>query len=227
MECRICGNRYVITKGLQTETIDICFKCGYGRPSGRVPIKYDESYEKKYLSYPEKELCEIRLNAIKKTLMLIRLINNPRRLLDYGCGSGAFVEAAREAGYHAYGYDVNDFTAHLRPHEGFQPGIITAWDSFEHLTDEEQIEFFKLSKNADVVVLSVPNFDSANRAGGIESWRHYRPNEHLHYYTRKALNKKFSDEGFQEHYYSYAEDAIRKAPWENNILTMGFIRKYE
>jgi cyclopropane fatty-acyl-phospholipid synthase-like methyltransferase len=214
MECLNCGSTNTDLIKLDVEDILICKNCGYGRPSLQEPMQYDDSYEKKYLSYPENEINKIRLAFILQE----------GSILDYGCGSGSFVRACREKGYVAYGYDVNNFTADLRPPEGFKPDIITAWDSFEHLTDQQQIEFFKIAENAKLIVLSIPDFKTPEKDESLRQWRHYRPGEHLHYYTVKSLCTRFEKKGFKYIFYCHAEDKIRKATWKNNILTIGFRR---
>lgn len=214
MACQICGHKRAILIDTAKEEVKICGRCGYGRPSIREPMKYDEAYESKYLAYPEGEINKIRL----------QFVDAVGSLLDFGCGSGSFVRAARAAGFDAYGYDVNDFTSDLRPPSGFRPDTITAWDSFEHLTDEQQKEFFNLTRHAKAVFVSLPDFESAPWDDTLESWRHYRPAEHLHYYTAGALAHRFKSEGFTAYKMNHCEDEVRKAPWKKNILSMGFIR---
>ena len=216
--CKNCGSKTVKTIDLVDETMNVCLVCGYGRPSLRDPMQYDAAYESKYLAYPEDSINRIRLNFIK----LCETVET-KSILDYGCGSGSFVKAARLTGYEAYGFDVNDYTADLRPPAGFSPDTITAWDSFEHLTDEQQTELFGIAKNAKRIILSVPDFAAPDK-NKIRQWRHYRPREHLHYYTSAALSIRFLKKGFETVFISHAEDAVRKAPWKNNILTVGFAR---
>lgn len=220
--CVNCGSDLTTTIRLDSEDIVVCHDCGYGRPSLRDPIQYDDDYEKKYLAYDEKSICGIRLLFVSRAKQF--LDRSFYQILDYGCGSGAFVKAARDDGYEAYGYDVNDYTEDLRPPEGFEPGIVTAWDSFEHLTDEQQVEFFKSAKSANIIIVSVPNFQAPQKDESLKEWRHYRPREHLHYYTVKSLCFRFEREGYKFAFTAYDEDNIRKAPWNNNILTVGFTK---
>jgi hypothetical protein len=229
--CVNCGSGNIDTLGIIQEHIDICNNCGYGRPSLRSPIQYDENYEKKYLEYPEEEICNIRLSFIRMAECCLNTKNpfpnrSERTILDYGCGSGAFVRAARLiVGCIAYGEDVNSYTADLRPPVGFMPDIVTAWDSFEHLTDYEQAEFFSSSRNAKIIIVSVPDFSTVLQDGvPIFKWRHYRPQEHLHYYTEKSLRIRLEREGYRFAFSSHEEDKVRMAPWPNNILTVGFIK---
>lgn len=216
MICGACGESQTFDiKKMDTEDIIICGYCGYGYPTDRVPMVYTEDYERKYLSYPEEEINKIRLAPISDTF------GSGLKVLDFGCGSGSFVRYARSKGFDAYGVDVNDFTKDLRPPAGFEPDIVTAWDSFEHLTEEQQDNFFKMAESAQAIIVSVPDFASAD---DIRTWRHYRPKEHLHYYTSNALAERFYREGFIAEFMNHYEDAIRKAPWKNNILTMGLSR---
>jgi SAM-dependent methyltransferase len=198
----------------------ICEHCGYGWPTIREPIEYGDEYEIKYLHYPEKEISEIRTKIVN----LLNPEDKYSKILDYGCGSGAFVRAARDAGYQAYGYDVNNFTAGIRPTDGYVPEIVTAWDSFEHLTEEQQNKFFEKYRFAKIIILSLPDFETPDKDISLKDWRHYRPGEHLHYYTYTALKILFGRKGYEVVYFSHAEDQIRKAPWGNNILTVGFSR---
>jgi SAM-dependent methyltransferase len=217
MKCTNCGFGFVFLVKMPEEDMRVCNVCGYGRPSIQAPMHYDDKYEAKYLHYPDKELNNIRLSFVPSDTRL--------SILDYGCGSGSFVKAARQAGYDAYGYDVNDFTADLRPPNKIYPDIITAWDSFEHLTDSGQRTFFKKAARASFIIVSLPDFESAPHDENLINWRHYRPREHLHYYTADALRTRFRYEGFINTRVSHKEDEVRKAPWHNNILTMVFAQE--
>jgi len=217
MTCKNCGFGRTEKIKLPEEFLYICCNCGYGRPIVQNPITYSDEYEKKYLSYPEEEISAIRLSLLPHDRNL--------SILDYGCGSGAFVRYARERGFQAYGFDVNDFTSDIRPPSKFKPDIVTAWDSFEHLTDAQQKIFFIRSRTAKYIAISLPDFSSAPQNESLYTWRHYRKDEHLHYYTAKALDIRMIHERFETILISHQEDEVRKAPWTNNILTMVFKRK--
>lgn len=224
-QCKICGSEDIYNVPTKVETVTVCRECGYGYPSLRDPIIYSEDYERKYNLYPEHDICNIRLSFVRRAEDIFLKAHTGKsilKILDYGCGSGAFVRASNDAGYEAYGYDVNDYTEDLRPGKGFVPEIVTLWDSFEHLTDEEQAAFFEKFKSVKMIVVSVPDFSSACLS--IDEWRHYRPKEHLHYYTSSALTQRFLKEGYFPAFISHDEDLIRKAPWKNNILSMGFVK---
>lgn len=225
--CYVCGSEKTSEIKLDVESVHVCGVCGYGYPTLRTPIEYDEAYEAKYLKYPEDEINKIRIKAVYKTVCSVKNNVEVKEFLDYGCGSGSFVGALRDAGFSAFGVDVNDFTAHLRPSGYFYPDVVTAWDSFEHMADEEQTEFFEKLESSltSVVVVSLPDFSTPAKDETLKAWRHYRPGEHLHYYTELALVRRFADEGFIPVYVSHEEDTVRKAPWENNILTVGFVHE--
>ena len=59
----------------------------------------------------KKQISENR-SIIKKILIIIK--KNPTKILDYGCGYGAFMFAAKELGFTVNGYDINkNFTENL------------------------------------------------------------------------------------------------------------------
>ena len=221
MKCLICGCD-TVKYDLEVEFIYVCKSCGYGRPTLQDSIIYTDEYEMKYLEYHEDAINKIRISFLNSVLNYYGASENSS-ILDYGCGSGSFVRTLRNTGWHAFGYDINDFTSDLRPCKDYKPKIITAWDSFEHLNDNQQKEFFDLAKTAKVICISLPDFSSADKEN-IYSWRHYRPREHLNYYTFKSLCIRFAHEGFKVAYSSHEEDLVRSAPWENNILSVGFIK---
>lgn len=109
-------------------------------------------------------------------------------LLDYGAGDGAFVRAARSWGFDAKGFDVIRaaadalFAAGLYDDEPAIFDVVTAWDVIEHLEDPGLL----LGRVAPQALLccSVPIFADLR---AIRHSRHYRPGEHLYYWT---------DEGF-------------------------------
>ena len=61
--------------------------------------------------YYKKQIIENK-SIVKKILSVTK--KNPKKILDYGCGYGAFMFAAKELGFTANGYDINrNFTENL------------------------------------------------------------------------------------------------------------------
>lgn len=111
-------------------------------------------------------------------------------LCDVGVGGLAFCKEMNCAGF-----DINptaveklkEFNLYMNPYE-WDFDCLTLWDVVEHITDPSD-----LFANVNQVILSTPiykDFDST-----ISS-KHFKPNEHVWYFTEKGLIKFMSLLGF-------------------------------
>ncbi len=148
--------------------------------AGRVP--YDDRYFDKVMGYAEAEVARA-VNA-GRCAMLGRHLPAGARVLDVGAGSGAFVAAARVAGFRSYGWDVMERAVavlkaagwYAEGPEGFDAW--TAWDSLEHMENPAP-ELRRVAAGAFLFV-SLPIFADLRT---IRESKHYRPGEHLYYFT--------------------------------------------
>jgi 2-polyprenyl-3-methyl-5-hydroxy-6-metoxy-1,4-benzoquinol methylase len=124
-------------------------------------------------------------------------------ILDIGCGTGHFIRM-----YHnvvqcfVYGYDIlqetvkwlKDNNMYIDPFNAIPDHIcgITMFDVIEHLPDPSII-LEKIRKNA-YTIISVPIIRSLDN---VKQWKHYRPKEHLHYWTREGFIKYMMNNGFE------------------------------
>lgn len=113
-------------------------------------------------------------------------------LLDYGCATGVFHTAAPSA-FHATGWDVNPaspFHNHL-PDGHYD--ILTLWDVIEHL----QAPLSPVLDYApEYVFVCSPNADNTT-VEWFDKWKHYKPTEHIHYYTPKTLAMSMASIGYK------------------------------
>ena len=112
-------------------------------------------------------------------------------VVDIGIGGGRFVQAAD-----GWGYDVNaEAVAWLRQQERyFDPyatptEAISCWDSLEHIPEPEKL----LAQVGEWVFVSMPVY--------LSQWdclksKHYKPGEHLWYWTQNGLIAWFARQGF-------------------------------
>ena len=178
-----------------------------------VTARYDAKYVGRYDSYPTEGISLLRLGLLEGYV-------RGGRLLDVGYGNGAFVRVGEAAGFDAFGYDVHghDFgVAEVDIHtDSSQWDVVTFFDSLEHFSDLDEVR--GLLSRTRFVMISVPQRPvdfPANRA-----WRHYRPGEHLHYFSQASLQRFFRRPLLAA---SNLEDVIRRPELGRpNILTCLF-----
>lgn len=118
--------------------------------------------------------------------------------MDIGIGGGAFVNSLfRELGPgKVYGYDVNPKGELWLRTKGLwcdpyaeSCGTLTCWDVLEHIQYPEL-----LIQSAKTLLISIPIFESKEH---ILASKHYKPNEHLWYFTEHGLVAWLATYGFQ------------------------------
>lgn len=141
-----------------------------------------EYYEKMLREYSRtgEEIAKIRWDWISEL--------EPNTVLDYGSGVGWF-RAWRPKGVRVHSYDVADY-----PQTGIQMiiyDVVCFWDVLEHIPDFTEIEpVLALAKN---VAASLP---LRSGEGDLDKWKHFKPNEHLHFFTERTLDALFQKYGF-------------------------------
>ena len=137
---------------------------------------------------------------------------------DVGIGCGAFIEARARL---TFGYDVcpagvrwlKERQLYRDPYHGRVPAM-SLWDVLEHIAD-----FPRLLRNIDQwLFVSLPIFNGPDHA--IRS-KHFRPDEHVWYFTRHGLNNAMAALGFQLMEYSNMETVIGR----EDIGTFVYARK--
>ncbi len=126
------------------------------------------------------------------------------KLLEIGCGEGAFLEIARNRGYDPTGVDLNEHAVNKARISGFNAHCISAGDLLkkfpvkgfdivcffhvlEHLEDPHAFvaNVNKLLKDEGYIVLSVPNPKRIGLIFGRESWDY--PPHHLTSWNKRSL----------------------------------------
>lgn len=177
--------------------------------------KYDRSYHEKYEQY-EHAPIGIALNLYRWQLVK-RFVPPFCSILDWGCGNGAFVRNAPE-GIVAIGYDIN-------PHSGYHIGGselldsdwegVTLFDVLEHM--ELPNEFLSRLRTR-LVFICTP--DLAGAKGQIEGWKHFRPDEHQHYFTVSSLARMMDRCEFDILHLDRQEAYIRDSKEPTSLVTV-------
>nr|VFK27772.1 MAG: Methyltransferase domain-containing protein [Candidatus Kentron sp. MB]VFK30238.1 MAG: Methyltransferase domain-containing protein [Candidatus Kentron sp. MB]VFK75146.1 MAG: Methyltransferase domain-containing protein [Candidatus Kentron sp. MB] len=136
-------------------------------------------------------------------------LKNPssRLILDIGCSSGTFLDAAKKRGWETYGIELNeaefkqsvskghkvysDSIQNMAPEETFD--AITMWDVFEHIKEgESYLNFVKSCLNkTGIIFLQIPS--SASLAARIlhEECNMFDGLEHVNLYCMESISILF------------------------------------
>lgn len=158
-------------------------------------VAYGDDYLRKFAAYDEG--ISKAVNAGRCEFML-QHVPAGGRVLDIGAGDGAFVRAAGFAGFDAYGFDIipsaakalSDAKVYAEDPSDFD--AVTLWDVIEHM-DMPETRLKAIRKHAHVFV-SLPIFDDLTR---IRESKHYRPGEHLYYWTEQGFINYMAGRGFR------------------------------
>jgi SAM-dependent methyltransferase len=136
--------------------------------------------------------------------------SGPRRIIDFGCGQGYFLDALKSAGHHCVGIEINELTARSAIGKGHQVAAsveqLDGWFDavasvhvLEHIPEPERLLKSlgeKLSGDRRFY-FEVPNFDSWQaRLFGFK-WLHCEAGLHVHHYTAKSFVAALANQGYQ------------------------------
>lgn len=170
----------------------LCRDHGIGYQKDREHLVcYDEAYYSKCAGYEGQEIAQ-KINAGRIALVQRHVGGN--RVLDVGIGSGEFIKLRPNT----CGCDVNPvaiewlkrndlWSEHLDHFAG-----VTMWDVLEHLQVPEL--YLRQINLHSYLFVSIPIFYAL---GAIRLSKHYRPGEHLQYYTEDGLIAWMDQHGFR------------------------------
>ncbi len=217
MVCSLCESKNLT---FFTETKDysfskekfslfLCSVCGVliTKP---FPKNTSEYYDKEnYLSYKKKS------SFFGKTYSLVQKVNNLLKfwflkrynkgsLLDFGAGSGEFVNEAKKRGFLAYGYEPINKTTNdsvfddLKKISVREFDVITLWHVIEH-TKRPLFLLEKLKKRLNkkgIICVAVPNQDSFDASYYGKRWAGYDVPRHLYHFNEKSFLFLLKKTGF-------------------------------
>lgn len=190
-------------------------------------INYTEDYIDTYRT-PEYQkqsalLMGIRLGSLYSIYTSI-FDSTPNSLLDIGYGDGSFLYAASNLINECTGTDVTGVEL-KDPVKTFKYNsnltfpfydVVTLWDVYEHLPDLSVINNIRTK----MICISMPDVSNQN----FDTWKHRKPNEHIHHFTPDTLKKYMEKFHYKCVYQSWQEDAVRKSNTPNNIMTLFFTK---
>ncbi len=214
--CPLCGEAPPATARAAFPPYRVvdCPRCALRYLSPRVaredlPRLYEESYwdgggtAGGYASYAEMEALLAKTFA--KRLRWLGAPAPGARLLDVGCGPGAGLDAAKAAGWEAWGLDLSaDAVVRAQARHGsrvargtledasFPAGFfdaITLFDVVEHVYEPRRLAAALASflKPHGSVLIATPNVSSLLARATGPRWVSYKIPEHVTFFSRKTL----------------------------------------
>jgi 2-polyprenyl-3-methyl-5-hydroxy-6-metoxy-1,4-benzoquinol methylase len=226
--CPVCKNKNFTSLAnckdytVSHETFNIiqCSNCKLAatspRPENKELGKYYQSDE--YISHSGKSSGGIgilyriarRFSLINKET-LVRKYASRKNLLDFGCGTGDFLETSKLKGWNTYGiepsYDArkkaekkigSNVFASLDELQQFKFSAITAWHVLEHVEnlDATLKKFKAILDSKGTIFIAVPNYQSPEAIKYKEYWAGYDVPRHLWHFSKESMEKLLLENEF-------------------------------
>lgn len=156
-------------------------------------IVYNGAYFEKLARYEGKPIA-VKLNA-GRVALVNRYAGERTQVLDVGVGSGEFIKNRPRT----FGYDVNPqaiewLKGWYRWSDDFAAfEAFTFWDVIEHV-ENPGVDYFRHMRRGALLFTSIPVFADLRL---IRDSRHYRPGEHLYYFTERGFVDWMALHGFR------------------------------
>jgi 2-polyprenyl-3-methyl-5-hydroxy-6-metoxy-1,4-benzoquinol methylase len=173
-----------------------------------------------------------------------------QRLLDFGCGAGAFLLQMRQLGWNVIGLDTSEaigirlkekYGLHVLigtlPNPALTPesfDLITFWHSLEHVHQPLHVlyEVNRLLTSGGKLLVAVPNIASASFRWFGPNWFGLDVPRHLTHFSPRTLRKMFEKAGFvfelqrmTQHSFMLRQSAERAICHGKASMTQAWLRK--
>ena len=203
-------------------TIVRCSDCSFlftnPRPDKEILPKYYRSNS--YISHSDKtqNITDVlyktaRFFTLRKKLNLVNRLSNEKSILDFGCGTGYFLNTCKKNGWSVYGYEPEKLAAtHASKLTGegiisdfnqlykINPvNVITLWHVLEHVPDlnDTVVLLKKKLQQSGTLVIAVPNHKSYDAQHYGKYWAAYDVPRHLYHFSQDSMKKLLKIHGFK------------------------------
>lgn len=180
----------------------------------REPMNYEGPYFKKYQQLDNSKMGAA-LTRLRVDLVERHYGDNGSQVIDIGIGGGRFVTQ-----YGCWGFDVNpDAVAWLEERSALRDpyansvDALAFWDSLEHIPEPGSI----VACARQWVFVSMPIYENAKDC--LES-PHYKPGEHIWYWTFDGLSRWMQRQGFE----MYEANHMETEAGRRGIMSFAFKR---
>jgi 2-polyprenyl-3-methyl-5-hydroxy-6-metoxy-1,4-benzoquinol methylase len=212
------------TVSQETFTIVCCNNCKFKFTN---PIPNEENlndyYQSKdYISHSNtkeglvaKVYHLVRNYTLKRKLKLLNQLVSRGTILDYGCGTGAFLSVCKQDNWQAFGIEPDKGARRQAENNGSKvynskenlllnnPNLkfeaITMWHVLEHIVDlNSTLSLLSNSlKDSGVLVFALPNYKSYDAKYYNKYWAAYDVPRHLYHFDKSAITNLISKNGFE------------------------------
>lgn len=225
-DCPICHS--AATKSIYNDTLVQCTVCKHGWANLQLDhaflqALYAENYFKgeEYADYlADKDI--LQLNFKKRINTISKQIPNLKSALEIGCAYGFFYQTLQEKFPNAayIGYDISaDAISYAKQHFGpyfsadnfldsdptQQHDALFMWDVIEHLSDPAAFlaKAHSVCKPGGMLYLTTGDFGALLSRLQGKKWRMIHPPTHLHYFTKRSIQKLLRANGFETVFIKY------------------------
>jgi SAM-dependent methyltransferase len=214
-----------------------CADCGFlFRHPGILPERLGDLYASgKYAKFLGGKYKRKRMRRYRVTMRAFGALfktGDGRRLLDFGCGNGLFLDIARKRGFEPYGVDLAEDAveaARKRGHRAYHGSpteipeiaeggfdVITMWSVLAHLAQpvEDVTMLRRLLAPDGVLLILTVNANSLALKRALAGWGGFTPN-HLLFSSPQTLPKLLERAGFA---------AVVMPPWYSEPVERGTTR---
>lgn len=157
----------------------------------------------------------VRNQTLKQKLKLISTLVSRGTILDYGCGTGMFLNSCKKDGWNSFGIEPDSGARKIATEMNLntfankqelldelgtnQFNAITLWHVLEHVTDlTETLNLFKSRlDNNGVLVIAVPNYKSHDAQHYNQFWAAYDVPRHLYHFDKSSIENLLARHGFK------------------------------
>jgi SAM-dependent methyltransferase len=215
VRCKECGLVYMNPQ-VSPESVTELYPSDYGPHSAgtRGPESKRTTLKSRVKRVPVLRSLFRVLANVKIAGSLYRKLGRESRVLDVGCGGGAFLNEVRlEKGCEVHGVDISEravreakesfgldiFKGNVTeapfPEEYFD--VATAWWYLEHVADPSGAAagISRLLKRGGCFIVGIPNYESLFARCFGARWYHLDCPRHLYLWTRGTIGRLLSDHG--------------------------------
>ncbi len=236
MNCSICGSKKVeIVFNLTPERqILQCNQCGVEFLFPQLnDIELEALYSENYYaawgvsgSAENESTRQMKIETFKLRLSLIQQYVSSGKVLDVGCATGYFLEAAAELGFKPYGVEFSKYSSDIAKNKfgeenvffgtleqsNFEKSafdVIAMSDLIEHVRIPEQTlrKAAFLLKDDGVIMIMTPDTKTLSNNLMRKRWTHYKL-EHFFYFSHSSMSYLADRCGLKIVYYERSKKAL-------------------